>query len=84
MFAIPPYIGPMGYSLFSVGERVRIIHGNFAGIEGEVVSPLEPTQAGGMIILHGPSKLSPVTIVTLLDGRAVSLRVPPELLERVA
>ena len=74
----------MGYSLFSVGERVRIIRGNFAGVEGEVVSPLEPAQPGGTIILHGESKLYPVTIVTLLDGRAVSLRVPPELLERVA
>ena len=74
----------MGYSLFTVGDRVRIIRGNFVGIEGKVVSPLEPTQAGGTIILHGESQLHPVTIITLLDGRAVSLRVPPEILERVA
>ena len=74
----------MGYSFFSVGEWVRIIRGNYAGIEGKVVSPLEPAQAGGTIVLHGESKLYPVTIITLLDGRAVSLRVPPELLERVA
>jgi hypothetical protein len=74
----------MGYSSFPVGERVRITRGNFVGIEGKVVSPLEPAQAGGTIILHGPGKSYPVTIVTLLDGRAVSLRVPPELLERVA
>lgn len=74
----------MGYSLFTVGDRVRIIRGNFAGVEGKVVSPLEPAQAGGTIILHGESKRYPVTIVTLLDGRSVSLRVPPEILERVA
>lgn len=74
----------MGYSLFSVGDRVRIIRGNFAGVEGKVVSLVEPAQPGGTIILHGESNLYPVTIVTLLDGRAVTLRVPPENLERVA
>lgn len=74
----------MGYTLFSVGERVRIASGNFAGVEGRVVSPLEQAQSGGTIVLHGASMLLPVTIAALIDGRAVSLRVPPELLERVA
>lgn len=74
----------MGYTLFSIGERVRIVRGEFAGVEGKVVSPLEPAQPGGTILLHGVSMLLPVTLAAFIDGRAVSLRVPPELLERVA
>ena len=73
----------MGYTLFSVGQRVRIVSGNFAGVVGTVASPLEPTNSGGTIILHGSSMLLPVTVVATIDGRSVSLRVPPELLERI-
>lgn len=74
----------MGYSLFSVGECVRIVSGSFKGIEGTVVAPLDAAFADGTVLLHADSELRPVTISTVMDGHDVAIRVPPELLERVS
>lgn len=72
----------MGYSIFSVGDSVRITSGTFAGLVGKVNAPASAAESAGTVVLsESGSTLLPVTVTTALDGHAVSLRVPPELLE---
>jgi hypothetical protein len=74
----------MGDSLFSVRERVRILSGSFQGVEGTVIQPLDVANAQGTVILRTEnSELSPVAISSVIKGKSVAIRVPPELLERV-
>lgn len=74
----------MGYSIFSIGETVRIIRGNFAGIEGTIIDPVTAHEAGGTVILRqGATMLLPVAVAASVDGRSLILRVPPDILERV-
>ena len=75
--------GGMGYSLFSVGEKVRILSGSFIGIEGIVTSPAHAARTAGTVVLQTDSELSPVTLSAVIDGHSVKLRVPPELLGRI-
>ena len=72
----------MGYTIFTVGERVRVHSGSFAGIEGTVVAPTA-SHEGGTVVVQGASMLLPVSVVTIIDGHEVTLRVPPDILERV-
>jgi transcription antitermination factor NusG len=72
----------MGYSLFSVGERVCVTSGSFRGTTGIVVAPVSAQRASGVVVLSSPSELSPVTISATVDGHPLTLRVPPELLGR--
>jgi len=73
----------MGYSLFSIEERVRILSGSFQGIEGTVVAPLDAVYAEGTVLLRAGGDLLPVTIWTSMDGFDVAIRLPPELIERI-
>lgn len=73
----------MGYRLFSVGEHVRVTAGAFKGIEGTVVPPADNAGTAGTVLLQAEGELLPVTISTILDGHSLTLRVPPERLERV-
>ena len=73
----------MGYTIFSVGDDVRIVGGTFVGIEGVVVSPTETHQTA-TVALQGESMFLTVTVSTIMDGHVINLRVPPELLERIA
>lgn len=70
----------MGYSLFSVGDHVRVTAGAFQGVEGTVVAPLDRSGAG-TVLLQSDGELLPVTISTVLDGHCITLHVPPERLE---
>ena len=72
----------MGYTIFSVGDDVRIVGGTFVGIEGIVLPPSE-THRMATVALRGESKFLPVTVSTIIDGHQVNLRVPPEILERI-
>ena len=73
----------MGYSILNVGDSVRITAGAFAGLIGKVDYPTIAAKSAGTVVLSGGgSSLLPVTVTTILDGRTISLRVPPELLER--
>jgi transcription antitermination factor NusG len=69
--------------IFSVGEDVRITGGAFVGLEGVVIPPSDPTGSLGTAVLAG-SNLTPVAVATMIDGHAITLRIPPELLERIA
>ena len=73
----------MGYTIFSVGDEVRVSGGAFVGVEGVVVAPTASIQTGGTVVLKSGSMLLPVTVSTIMDGHVVALRVPPELLERI-
>lgn len=75
----------MGYSIFSIGETVRINRGSFTGIEGTIVDPVTAHEAGGTVILHeGATMLLPVTVAASVEGHSLTLRVPPDLLERIS
>ncbi len=74
----------LGYSIFSVGDIVRVTGGSFVGIEGKVVAALNAARSSGTVMPAGASLLMPVTVSTILDGHEVSLRVPPNLLQRIA
>ena len=74
----------LGYSTFSIGQRVRVKAGVFAGRLGIVASSaVHDHQDGGTVVLSGGSDLQPVTVATVVDGYAISLRVPPDMLEQV-
>jgi hypothetical protein len=73
----------MGYSLFSVGERVLIVSGSFQGIEGTILPSASAAHTAGTVILQGESELLPVTMSAVIDGQAITVRVPPELLRRI-
>ena len=73
----------MGYTIFRIGNRVRITSGSFAGVVGVVDDPTIDVAASGTVILSGGSSmLMPVTVTASVDGQSLSLRVPPELLEK--
>ena len=72
----------MGYSIFSVGDDVRIVSGSFVGMIGIVAPPSSAHQSSGTVVLSGPSDKRHVTVATVIDGHSIALRVPPELLER--
>ena len=71
----------MGYSLFSVGQNVRIVAGSFAGTWGIVAPPASAYQSSGTVLLAAESDKGPVTVAATIDGHAIAGRVPPELLE---
>lgn len=71
----------VGYTIFSLGQDVRIVAGTFAGVQGTVISPHTAHQATGTVILSGESRLKPVSLEAVIEGRVVVLRVPPELLQ---
>ena len=73
----------MGYTIFTVGDEVQIVGGCFAGMVGIVAPPSSAHQSSGTVVLSGDSDLQLVTVTTVIDGRSVALRVPPELLERI-
>lgn len=70
----------VGYSIFSLGQDVRIVAGCFAGVEGTVVPPHDVHRALGTVILGVESQFQPVSIEVVIERRVVVLRVPPELL----
>lgn len=72
----------MGYSLFSLGQEVRIVSGSFVGVVGTVIAPTEPHDAFGTVILSGESERLPVSVASVINGHRFVMRVPPELLER--
>lgn len=72
----------MGYSIFSIGEDVRIVSGSFAGMVGIVAPPSSAYQSSGTVVLSAQSEKRHVTVATVIDGHSIALRVPPELLER--
>ena len=68
----------MGYGIYSVGERVRITSGQFAGVVGVVDPPDSARGAIGKVILSGgKSELKPVNVATAIDGYPLTLKVPP-------
>ena len=77
------HTGWMGYSIFSVGDRVRIKSGEFAGMAGVVSNPASPHDVVGTVNPRRQSMLLPVTVVVAAEGRKLALRVAPELLQRV-
>ncbi|BBO33401.1 hypothetical protein PLANPX_3013 [Lacipirellula parvula] len=69
----------MGYTIFSVGDVVRIRSGIFAGASGIVASPTVPAD------LYASSECSramllPVTVEAVVDGEPLTLRIQPESL----
>jgi hypothetical protein len=78
----------MGYSIFCVGDDVRIVSGSFAGMVGIVAPPSSAHQSSGTVVLStermlsAPSDKRHVTVAAVIDGHSIALRVPPELLER--
>lgn len=72
----------MGYTIFSVGDRVRITSGEFSAMEGVVAVPTLPHEATATLIAGQPSMLLPVTVTVETGDRKLVLRVAPELLER--
>lgn len=72
----------MGYTIFNVGERVRVKSGDFAGWKGVVASPTSAHDVVGTVNPRRQSMLLPVTVVVEVEGREMILRVAPELLER--
>lgn len=73
----------LGYSSFTIGQRVRVKAGAFAGRLGIVASTVRDHQSGGTVVLSGESHLQSITVATVVDGYAISLRVPPDMLEQV-
>ena len=74
----------MSDSTFSIGDVVQITHGSFAGVAGTVVTPLRAPAVGGTVILReGDAVLPHVTIAASVEGHHITLRVPPEILERL-
>ena len=72
----------MGYTIFQVGEQVRIKSGDFAGLDGVVANPTSAHDVVGTVNPKQQSMLLPVTVVVQRDGRKLVLRVAAELLER--
>ena len=73
----------MGYTIFSVGDHVRITSGEFSAMEGVVAAPTLPHEATATLIAGQPSMLFPVTVVVEGGDRTLVLRIAPELLQRV-
>ncbi|WP_428307758.1 hypothetical protein [Lacipirellula sp.] len=72
----------MGYTIFKVGEQVRIKAGDFAGLDGVVASPTSAHDVVGAVNPKQHSMLLPVTVVVQTEGRKLVLRVAAEMLER--
>ena len=76
------HIMAMGYTIFAVGDSVRIRQGVYAGVEGSVLSPLPPVPPDEVVAIKGWSFLLPVLMAAEFDGAERVFRVPPEFLER--
>ena len=72
----------MGYTIFSVGDRVRIRHGAYAGVQGTVAGPLLAVAPEEVVTIKGWSFLLPVMVEAEFGGVQRVFRVPPEFLER--
>ena len=72
----------MGYTIFNVGDRVRIRHCEFAGVEGAVLGPLLTIPSDEVVTIKGWSFLLPVLVAAEVDGATRVFRVPPEFLDR--
>ncbi|WP_428304853.1 hypothetical protein [Lacipirellula sp.] len=73
----------MGYTIFAVGDRVRIKSGDFGGIEGVISDPTAAHDAVGTVNARRQSMLLPLTVVAQVEGRKMIIRVAAEMLERV-
>ena len=73
----------MGYTIYSVGDRVKITSGDFAGMTGVVADPTAAHDVVGTINPRRHSMLLPVTVIVESEGRKLVLRIAPELLKRV-
>ena len=72
----------MGYTIFSVGDRVTITSGDFAGMTGVVGDPTAVHDVVGTVNPRRDSMLLPVTVIVESEGRKLVLRIAPELLKR--
>lgn len=76
------HIMAMGYTIFAVGDQVRIRHCEYAGVEGTVAEPLLNLPPEEVVAIRGWSFLLPVHVSAEFDGAERVFRVPPEFLER--
>ncbi len=72
----------MGYSILAVGDVVRIGEGDYAGAIGVVGPPTVDAEqyATERAVV---AMMFPVTVATVIDGVAHTVRVPADILTRV-